>query len=88
MSTSSRRLCRRRSRLSASRPPGRSSAARRGVAKAGGADAFVIVTPEYNHSFPAALKNAIDWRNEQWHAKPVGTARSCSTARSPPARPS
>ncbi|MCL3995835.1 NADPH-dependent FMN reductase [Streptomyces lavenduligriseus] len=36
------------------------------------ADAFVIVTPEYNHSYPASLKNAIDWHNEQWHAKPVG----------------
>ncbi|SHM84461.1 NADPH-dependent FMN reductase [Actinacidiphila paucisporea] len=36
------------------------------------ADAFVIVTPEYNHSFPAPLKNAVDWHNEQWHAKPVG----------------
>ncbi|MGH4036159.1 NADPH-dependent FMN reductase [Actinomycetota bacterium Odt1-20B] len=36
------------------------------------ADAFVFVTPEYNHSFPAPLKNAIDWHNEQWHAKPVG----------------
>ncbi|WP_333737466.1 NADPH-dependent FMN reductase [Streptomyces sp. IBSBF 2806] len=36
------------------------------------ADAFVIVTPEYNHSFPASLKNAVDWHNEQWHAKPVG----------------
>ncbi|WP_106401601.1 NADPH-dependent FMN reductase [Actinocorallia populi] len=35
------------------------------------ADAFVIVTPEYNHSFPAALKNAIDWHNTEWHAKPV-----------------
>ncbi|MFI1850061.1 NADPH-dependent FMN reductase [Streptomyces sp. NPDC020480] len=35
------------------------------------ADAFVIVTPEYNHSYPAALKNAIDWHNPQWHAKPV-----------------
>lgn len=35
------------------------------------ADAFVFVTPEYNHSFPASLKNAIDWHNEQWHAKPV-----------------
>ncbi|MDH6704954.1 NAD(P)H-dependent FMN reductase [Kitasatospora sp. MAA19] len=36
------------------------------------ADAFVIVTPEYNHSFPAPLKNAIDWHNHQWHGKPVG----------------
>jgi NAD(P)H-dependent FMN reductase len=36
------------------------------------ADAFVVVTPEYNHSFPAALKNAIDWHRQQWHAKPVG----------------
>ncbi|WP_059005606.1 NADPH-dependent FMN reductase [Streptomyces specialis] len=35
------------------------------------ADAFVIVTPEYNHSFPAALKNAIDWYREEWRAKPV-----------------
>ncbi|MFJ8820297.1 NADPH-dependent FMN reductase [Streptomyces sp. NPDC102467] len=35
------------------------------------ADAFVFVTPEYNHSFPAALKNAIDWHNEQWHGKPI-----------------
>ncbi|MFI2610643.1 NADPH-dependent FMN reductase [Kitasatospora sp. NPDC018619] len=36
------------------------------------ADAFVIVTPEYNHSFPAPLKNAIDWHNRQWHGKPIG----------------
>ncbi|MFF7637017.1 NADPH-dependent FMN reductase [Kitasatospora sp. NPDC008050] len=35
------------------------------------ADAFVVVTPEYNHSYPAALKNAIDWHNSQFHAKPV-----------------
>jgi NAD(P)H-dependent FMN reductase len=36
------------------------------------ADAFVVVTPEYNHSFPASLKSAIDWHNKEWHAKPVG----------------
>ncbi|KJS54252.1 NADPH-dependent FMN reductase [Streptomyces rubellomurinus subsp. indigoferus] len=36
------------------------------------ADAFVVVTPEYNHSFPAALKNLIDWHREEWQAKPVG----------------
>jgi NAD(P)H-dependent FMN reductase len=35
------------------------------------AEAFVIVTPEYNHSYPAALKNFIDWHNSPWHAKPV-----------------
>ncbi|HEX6468830.1 MAG TPA: NAD(P)H-dependent oxidoreductase [Streptosporangiaceae bacterium] len=35
------------------------------------ADAFVIVTPEYNGSFPASLKTAIDWFYEEWHAKPV-----------------
>ena len=37
----------------------------------GKADAFVIVTPEYNHSYPAALKFLIDSVNEPWQAKPV-----------------
>lgn len=36
------------------------------------ADAFVVVTPEYNHSFPAPLKQAIDLAHREWHAKPVG----------------
>ncbi|WP_329140046.1 NAD(P)H-dependent oxidoreductase [Streptomyces sp. NBC_01476] len=36
------------------------------------ADAFVVVTPEYNHSFPAALKNTVDWFYQEWTAKPVG----------------
>ncbi|GAA3483106.1 NAD(P)H-dependent oxidoreductase [Streptomyces yanii] len=36
-----------------------------------GADAFIIVTPEYNHSYPASLKAAIDWHFTQWTAKPV-----------------
>lgn len=35
------------------------------------ADAFVVVTPEYNHSYPAALKNAVDWHRDEWLAKPV-----------------
>lgn len=36
------------------------------------ADAFVVVTPEYNHSFPAALKHLVDWHFTEWQAKPVG----------------
>ena len=36
------------------------------------ADAFVVVTPDYNRSFPAALKAAIDWHYTQWQTKPVG----------------
>ncbi|MFD6419356.1 NADPH-dependent FMN reductase [Streptomyces sp. NPDC060194] len=36
------------------------------------ADAFVVITPEYNHSFPASLKNLIDWHYSQWRARPVG----------------
>ena len=36
------------------------------------ADGFVIVTPEYNHSIPGALKNAMDYLYHEWHGKPVG----------------
>ncbi|GAA3822354.1 NAD(P)H-dependent oxidoreductase [Streptomyces coacervatus] len=36
------------------------------------ADAFVVLTPEYNHSYPAGLKNLIDWHFTEWQAKPVG----------------
>jgi NAD(P)H-dependent FMN reductase len=35
------------------------------------ADAYVVVTPEYNHSYPAPLKTLIDWCSGQWQAKPV-----------------
>ena len=35
-------------------------------------DAFIIVTPEYNHGYPAVLKNAIDYVNKEWNRKPVG----------------
>ncbi|MEU8953645.1 NAD(P)H-dependent oxidoreductase [Streptomyces sp. NPDC048518] len=38
----------------------------------GGADALVVITPEYNHSFPASLKTVIDWHYTEWRAKPVG----------------
>lgn len=36
------------------------------------ADAFIVVTPEYNHGYPAALKHLIDSAYGVWQAKPVG----------------
>lgn len=36
------------------------------------ADAYVIVTPEYNASVPAALKNALDFGYKEWNNKFVG----------------
>jgi NAD(P)H-dependent FMN reductase len=36
------------------------------------ADAFVIVTAEYNAGYPAALKNALDYLHHEWQHKPVG----------------
>ena len=35
-------------------------------------DAFVIVHPEYNHSYNAAIKNALDYLHAEWNYKPVG----------------
>src|SRR5690349_6362247 len=35
------------------------------------ADAFVIVLPEFNHCFNAAIKNAIDFLHQEWADKPV-----------------
>lgn len=42
------------------------------TARLAAADAFVIVTPDYNRSYPAALKAAIDWHFTQWDAKAIG----------------
>ena len=35
------------------------------------ADGYVFVTSEYNHGYPAALKNALDHLFPEWHRKPV-----------------
>jgi NAD(P)H-dependent FMN reductase len=35
-------------------------------------DAYVFVTPEYNHSFPASLKNALDHLSAEWADKAAG----------------
>lgn len=37
----------------------------------GESDGFIFITGEYNHSIPAALKNAIDFVNHEWAYKPV-----------------
>ncbi len=42
------------------------------AAEIAGYDAFVFVTPEYNHSVSAALKNAIDYLFQEWHHKVAG----------------
>ena len=41
-------------------------------ARVAAADAFVFVLAEYNHSFTAAAKNAIDYLHHEWQYKPVG----------------
>jgi NAD(P)H-dependent FMN reductase len=40
-------------------------------AKIAEGDAYLILTPEYNHSFPAVLKNALDYLYKEWNKKPV-----------------
>lgn len=53
------------------------------------ADAFVMISPEYNHGYTAVLKNAIDWVFREWNHKPlafvaygsVGGARSVEQLR-------
>lgn len=39
--------------------------------KIGEGDGFIIVTPEYNHGYPAVLKNALDYVYHEWNKKPV-----------------
>ena len=41
-------------------------------ARVAAADAFVFVVPEYNGSFPAVVKNALDYLHHEWRYKPAG----------------
>lgn len=34
-------------------------------------DGYIIITPEYNHGYPAALKNALDHIYAEWNNKPI-----------------
>jgi chromate reductase len=54
-------------------PPARVAELKRSIRAA---DAILLVTPEYNYSFPGVLKNAIDWASRPygdnaWDGKPV-----------------
>lgn len=40
------------------------------VREMGRADGFVVVSPEYNHGYPGALKNMLDHVYDEWNAKP------------------
>ena len=42
------------------------------AAKIAEADGYVFVTPEYNHSIPGSLKNAIDYVYGEWNNKAAG----------------
>jgi NAD(P)H-dependent FMN reductase len=35
------------------------------------ADAFILLTADYNHGYPAVLKNAMDWLFVEWRHKPI-----------------
>jgi len=35
-------------------------------------DGVIIVTPEYNGSFPASIKNVVDLLYDEWYRKPIG----------------
>ena len=37
----------------------------------GRADGFIVITPEYNHGYPAVLKSALDALYAEWVRKPI-----------------
>src|SRR5438552_2450714 len=56
--------------------PGRSIESRDGFAlewsqKGARADGYLVVTPEYNHGYPAAVKNPLDHLFSEWSHKPI-----------------
>ena len=49
----------------------RDEATLRWAAKVAEADGYVLVCPEYNHGYPAPMKNALDLVYAEWSHKPV-----------------
>ena len=44
------------------------------------ADAYIVVTPEYNHGIPGVLKNAMDNVYAEWNNKPIAFVSHGSAA--------
>jgi NAD(P)H-dependent FMN reductase len=42
------------------------------TAEIASSDGFIFVCPEYNHSIPGVLKNALDWVYQEWQRKAAG----------------
>jgi len=51
--------------------PYKNEAVARFTSKIAEGDAFIVVTPEYNHGTSGVLKNALDWVYQEWNNKPV-----------------
>jgi NAD(P)H-dependent FMN reductase len=51
--------------------PPRNDVALRWGKKVAELDAFIFITPEYNHSIPAVLKNALDYAYGEFNRKPA-----------------
>lgn len=46
--------------------------AKKWAKKVSEADGYLVITPEYNHGYPAVLKNALDYAYKEWNKKPIG----------------
>lgn len=57
--------------MSPSRAPVDTPAGKAWADKIASADGYIFLTPEYNRSIPASLKNAIDYLSAEWHEKPA-----------------
>ena len=56
------------------------------AAKIDSFDAYIFVTPEYNHGIPASLKNAIDFLYREWNNKRLGLSLMAALAECAPWR--
>jgi NAD(P)H-dependent FMN reductase len=52
--------------------PSQNEVAQRWQKKVAEFDGYIFVTAEYNHSMPAALKNALDYASPEWNRKAAG----------------